>query len=127
MSIVKSCRRSQAPLGAACCGTAWREPEIPLLAELENDLVEPRCYQHGAPNGAVPSAQECSAKSENPAFWTRFSPPVSFSACIASLRFIGRFVLVAAPLLQGVSRLSDVLAAGANLRCPPAGREATAS
>ena len=67
------------------------------------------------------------AKGEHRASWSRFPPPVSFSACIASLRFIARFVLVAAPLLQGVCRLGGLLAAGAKLRCPPAGRVAGAS
>jgi hypothetical protein len=56
MLVAKLRRRSQTPFGAACCPASWREPVMPLLTELENNLVEPPCYKHGAPNGACPSA-----------------------------------------------------------------------
>lgn len=56
MSAAKLRRRSQAPLGAACWPASWRKPVMPLLTELENNLVEPPCYKHGVPNGACPSA-----------------------------------------------------------------------
>ena len=59
MSIVKSCLSSQAPLGAACRGPMSREPDMPLLTELANNLVEPHYYKHAAPDGAVPAAPEC--------------------------------------------------------------------
>ena len=59
MSIAKLRRGNQAPLGAACRPTASRESNMPLLTELENNLVEPRSYKHGAPNGANPFAQGC--------------------------------------------------------------------
>ena len=56
MFIARLRRRDQAPLGAACRPTPSREPDMPLLTELENHLVA-HGYKHGAPNGAVPSAQ----------------------------------------------------------------------
>jgi len=52
MSVARLRRKSQAPLGAACWPASWRKPVMPLLTELENNLVEPPCYKHGAPNGA---------------------------------------------------------------------------
>ena len=59
MSIAKLQPESQAPLGAACRPTPMRGQDMPLLTELENYLAGPRGYKHGAPNGAVPSAQGC--------------------------------------------------------------------
>ena len=57
MFIAKSQPVNQAQLGAACRPAQTCEPDMPLLTELENNLEEPRCYKHGAPNGAIPSAE----------------------------------------------------------------------
>ena len=59
MSIAKLQPESQAPLGAACRPALSREPEMPLLTELEDNHLEPRGYKHGAPTGTLPSAGEC--------------------------------------------------------------------
>src|ERR1019366_7974279 len=52
MSIAKLCCGNQAPLGAACPPASSGKPNMPLLTELENSLVEQPCYKHGAPTGA---------------------------------------------------------------------------
>jgi hypothetical protein len=60
MYIVRSRGGSQAPLGAACCpALPLRKPDMPLLAELKNNLLGQHGYNHAAPNGAEPLAQEC--------------------------------------------------------------------
>ena len=53
----KARRATQAPSRAACRGALWREPEMPLLTELETDLERAHCYKHDAPNEAIRSAQ----------------------------------------------------------------------
>lgn len=53
MFIVAGQPVNQAPSGAACGRTPPREPAMPLLTELENDLAEPDGYRHAAPNGAL--------------------------------------------------------------------------
>jgi NADH-quinone oxidoreductase subunit M len=52
MFIATFRRGNRAPLGAACRPAASREPNMPLLTELEDSLVEHPCYKHGAPSGA---------------------------------------------------------------------------
>ena len=52
MFIATLRRGNQAPLGAACRPAASREPNMPLLTELEDSLVEHPRYKHGAPAGA---------------------------------------------------------------------------
>jgi hypothetical protein len=59
MFIVKLHRGTQAPLGAACRLTPLREPDMPLLTELEHHLLGALGYKHGAPNGANLSARWC--------------------------------------------------------------------
>lgn len=53
MFIVAGQPVNQAPLGAACGRTPPREPAMPPLTELENDLAEPDGYRNAAPNGAL--------------------------------------------------------------------------
>jgi hypothetical protein len=55
MSIAKVRTGREAPLGAACYLMQTREPAMPLLAELADDLLGPPGYKHGAPNGAMPA------------------------------------------------------------------------
>ena len=57
MFIAKVRNGCQAPLGAACRSIQTGNSDMPLLAELENRLVEPRGYKHGAPDGAIRPAQ----------------------------------------------------------------------
>ena len=53
MFIATSRGGCQAPSGAAYYPTTpSSEPAMPLLTELENCLVRPPVYKHGAPNGA---------------------------------------------------------------------------
>ena len=60
MFIATPRAESQAPLGAACRPTTpSREPSMPLLTELVNQLLGQPGYRHGAPTGAVPPTQEC--------------------------------------------------------------------
>jgi ABC-type Fe3+ transport system permease subunit len=66
MSIAKSQPVNQAPLGAACPSAPSREPDMPLLTELDHNVVEPRDYKHGAPNGAVPRPTSRLPISERP-------------------------------------------------------------
>jgi len=56
MFIDKAHRGEQAPLGAACRHALPHRQAVPLLTELEEDLVGLDGYRHVAPNGAVPSA-----------------------------------------------------------------------
>ena len=52
MSIAKLRCWTQAPLGAARPPAPSREPNVPLLTELEDRMVEQPGYNHGAPTGA---------------------------------------------------------------------------
>jgi hypothetical protein len=52
MFIAKAHRGRRAPLGAACPVHAMVWDGMPLLPELENHLVGPFDYKHGAPKGA---------------------------------------------------------------------------
>jgi NADH-quinone oxidoreductase subunit M len=52
MSIAKLRCWTQAPLGAARPPAPSREPNVPLLTELEDRLVEQPAYKHGDPTGA---------------------------------------------------------------------------
>jgi len=52
MSIAILRDGNQAPLGAACRPAPSGEPNMPLLTELEDSLVGPPSYRHGAPPGA---------------------------------------------------------------------------
>ena len=59
LSIIKWRRRRQAPAVAACLLTPEADAAMPLLTELGNDFGGPCHYKHAAPDGAVPSTQEC--------------------------------------------------------------------
>src|ERR1041384_1761333 len=53
MSIARTPRENQAPLGAACSGCAGTRVHMPLPTELEEVVAGSGFYPHGAPNGAI--------------------------------------------------------------------------